>query len=761
MLDGAFKSPLQGVSQQAPRDRLDGQCVSQVNLIADPVKVLTRRPPLEYLNKVDIDDSYKWLNFKFQDTLYYLFHKIGSVKLYDIMADTELTLSGSVPSYIGNNMCVASIDDDVIMCNQDVTVEMDNFTEQSCPQTRIVYSRGGVTTYTYSITVDSTTVSYSPNNAANASGSNIINELYTQLIAESAVTNLYNVSRRDNVLMIRCKNVANPAPVVAVSDGGTGKDLILVRSEINDIGELPPFAYDGMFITVRSDRRSEYDDYYLMYVAEGGAAFTLQPGFWVENAKPGEKHFFDDSTMPHKLTINKSAGTFTIQEGEYAPRRAGSVLTNPTPSFVGKSINNLSTFQGRLVILTDAVFMSRTNNPLFCFRQTVTTLTDTDPIDIKSSIESPERLNSGIQFNRNFLAYGDSVQFAVLGETKLTPETAALPVLSNFSASRVRPVPTGLSVMHAYPFGDFSGMYEIFPTTIQDRVQYDKITAHVSNYIEGQVKHMAGATNFDSVYVLADNPDTIYVYKYLYSGEQKVQSAWSKWVFDFDILDFFISVDTMYILYKFNGDFCLGTIRLDYPEEEGLIYSIYLDNKVYVDVEDGTFLSPYKLDLAKDVLIMLDDQEGVQNPITNFNDDTLEGQLNINYTGKAVLGRKTYFEYIPNIPLIKDENGKVIGTGIFNILSYRATVRNTSTFFIDIINKKEELISTREYSSNRGGAGGDYQYDLLNLYTGIVKIPFHKNNQRFNIRFKDTSYVPFNLIDLEYTGRWFKAGKRI
>jgi hypothetical protein len=46
-VDGSLKSLLQGVSQQPPRDRLPGQSTDQLNMSADPVTGLTRRPPTD------------------------------------------------------------------------------------------------------------------------------------------------------------------------------------------------------------------------------------------------------------------------------------------------------------------------------------------------------------------------------------------------------------------------------------------------------------------------------------------------------------------------------------------------------------------------------------------------------------------------------------------------------------------------------------------------------------------------------------------
>ena len=45
-------------------------------------------------------------------------------------------------------------------------------------------------------------------------------------------------------------------------------------------------------------------------------------------------------------------------------------------------------------------------------------------------------------------------------------------------------------------------------------------------------------------------PDSIYVYKFFNSGEERVQTAWSKWTFTGSILDMFLIDEYLYILKK-------------------------------------------------------------------------------------------------------------------------------------------------------------------------------------------------------------------
>lgn len=759
MFSDSFRSPLQGVSQQAPRDRLDGQCTAQVNLLADPVDGLVMRPPLEFMTElVGVSKDSTVYSFKYEGKEFELFLTATTAALYSITDDVQYTLSGALPAYMSDTMDLAAVSDIILISNPEVTVTQATASTSENTDSALIFCKGGVTTYTYTIDVGALNYSYTPGTTSQASGTNIITELYTLMAADTALTTNYNVAQKDNVIWLQRKN--GSVPDVQVSDSGVGTDMVLVFDEVDDVADLPPYAPPDYTVTVRNDLTTEKDDYYLSF-------FQLVDGFgnngtWVEAPKAGIQNEFNLNTMPHQVTIDTGAETFSIATAAWEPRRVGDETSNPTPSFVGKTINFMSAFQGRLVLLSDTAVLSRTGDPLEVYKKSATTIDLDDPIDMYNSIERPERLDFAIQFNQNLIVYSETTQFLIPGESKLTPENAAMVVSSTLSASAAaRPVTTGLSVVHSYPYGAFSGMYEVFPTTLVDATQYDKITAHVSTYITGTIRCIESATNFDSLYIMSDDPRTLYVYKYLYSENKKVQSAWSKWQFDVDVIHYYVSTDKLYVTYVTDTDeVCLGLIELNSPKETSLDYTVFLDHRSVVDMVDGVFTAPYDVDVNAMKVVLIETTPGLEAGISDYNAGTGEvTTLFTEYTGKAVIGYPMYFEYIPTIPFVKDEKGVVIGTAVMNIFRYRASVRDTGSFFVDVIDTDGNTVSTREVSSNY--ADGDSEYDALNLFTGTRMIPFGRQNIKYNIKFYGTTYIPFNLLDLEYEFRWFLKGRRV
>ena len=61
--EAAYKSLLQGVSQQLPEERLPGQLTSQVNMVSDPVTNLRRRPGVLFRK------SWAWASADYEHSL--------------------------------------------------------------------------------------------------------------------------------------------------------------------------------------------------------------------------------------------------------------------------------------------------------------------------------------------------------------------------------------------------------------------------------------------------------------------------------------------------------------------------------------------------------------------------------------------------------------------------------------------------------------------------------------------------------------------
>ena len=129
-----------------------------------------------------------------------------------------------------------------------------------------------------------------------------------------------------------------------------------------------------------------------------------------------------------------------------------------------------------------------------------------------------------------------------------------------------------------------------------------EITGHVPKYIPGGVHKIAASSNEDCIAVLTERePNTVYVYKYYYSGSEKLQSAWSKW--EFSATDRILNCEFI---------------------ESQLIILVSREGQLHIEavnLEPGAVESDWNLAVRLDSVVN-QDQVNIQ---FNENDPTLEG----------------------------------------------------------------------------------------------------------------------------------------
>ena len=268
--------------------------------------------------------------------------------------------------------------------------------------------------------------------------------------------------------------------------------------------------------------------------------------------------------MPHQL-VNDGVNAFTLQRSAYADRMAGDDDTNPLPSFVGSQIDNMFFFKNRLgflskenIIMSESGFgsVNTEGQPVFNFgRTTVTTLLDSDPIDVSVSTSRVTNLKSAKGFQENLIIFAENGQFVLKGGNILTPKTVSITPITNFSfEDQVDPLPLGSYLYFPFTRGAFSGLREFTVNSTTDTYDSIEVTEHVPAYIPKNIIDMAGTTSEDMIVLLSGDEYTdgtnarncLYVYNYFWNNNQKVLSAWSKFSFTGEIRGIEFIESTLY-----------------------------------------------------------------------------------------------------------------------------------------------------------------------------------------------------------------------
>ncbi len=176
---------------------------------------------------------------------------------------------------------------------------------------------------------------------------------------------------------------------------------------------------------------------------------------------------------------------------------------------------------------------------------------------------------------------------------------------------------------------------------------------------------MQASSNEDMILVQTDNdPTAIYVYRYYWSGREKLQASWSRWVFGGDVIGMSFNRADVYILIKRGNNLFLERINLSI--DEATVYtngnfSIHLDRRVQLET-GGTTTIPYT-----DSNAIYIDKTGKVITVNQV-------AAKLANSEKVYVGVPFTFKYEFSEPVIKEDN-KAVTTGALQLRNY-ASVEN-------------------------------------------------------------------------------------
>ena len=544
LISSSIPNLINGVSQQPAALRLASQAETVVNCLPSPVEGLKKRPPCYHIAKlfagsagagrpfthiVDRDGTIKYLVI-IQDTALKVFGLDGSVKTVTAAGGfSYLDITGE-PS---QSFRVASVADYTFIVNREKTVAMSASTSFDWGTKSMVFIKTADYATTYSITVNSVTVSDTTANSGGNVPSNVT--IATNLAASLNANATFNASfvATQTDYIVRITKNDGGAYTLSSKDTRNGAMTIAIKGTVDTLTDLPTIAEHGFMVKILGSKATGLDDYYVKFETNTGSGFGH--GVWREAVAPGIPYLFDAATMPHVL-IRNSNDTFTFQPFTWAGRVAGDALTAPDPSFIGSKIQNLQLFRNRLVFLADEnVILSAADSYDRFFPETVQTVVDSDPIDIATGGQEINFLISSLVFANSLLLFSRHSQFRLdTGNVAaaLTPKTASVSALTTFKmVDTVDPVAVGRTIFFAVPKGEFNGVREFFLPDSSGPVPIsEEVTSPIPRFIPDALASMTATVSEEGLVLLSKNqPRRLYLYKFFFQDDTKLQSAWSYW----------------------------------------------------------------------------------------------------------------------------------------------------------------------------------------------------------------------------------------
>lgn len=761
-LEGAISGTLQGVSQQTPTERLAGQCSEQLNMLADPVTGVRRRPSTKYLRslvEVGVVSTPELFTTTYDtgngSTVLCINPATGAYAVFDT-SSALVTISGVDPYFVApaaSALQSVSLGGVLYIVNTDkpVQVQVSNTGKLDPQTTGFYFVRSGAFSKAYTVQVKLGGTEYTATyttpdgtavgDAAKAVPERITMELRDRLLTAGVPpTSMY---RTGATLFIK----DSAGPVVVTSDSGSSYILASTSSNVPLETDLPPYldpVADGALCSVGTGAQT------IVWYQYKDSTRT-----WVEVGAYGSPSGITSTSSPRKLD-SSGMGVFAI-EG----RLAGDDVTNESPAFIRDGlITGLGVYQGRLIILSGAyVSASAAGKPARFYRSTVTSLLPSDRIDIASGSSQNATFRQAVQFNRDLVLLGDTVQAVIpAGQTLLTPETASIVLTSDVVCdSSIRPTGTMQTLLYPSPrSAQYAAVLELVPSQYTSS-QYltQDITTHIPKYLQGRVRLTAGATNAGiAVFGVSGNLSDLVVHQYHFNADGKAQQAWYKWDFPYPVLSAEFTRTGMYLVVKVGTgaavmfmDVRVGGAGLTGEQ------SAFVDAYAEVDVVDGVVSIPAhlvgalpdKLLLVHSAGTMLGESVGIK----EISGATLTTVAPIT-SSTMLLGFKYRSLYAPTPPVLRDQNDIAIGTERVGLLRYILNTQNTGEFYVRVQDATRGVDYTNKVSAVPMNSPMLYPDAAIRADRGSVTIPCRTTAESTHLSVFTESGAELNVLTLEY-----------
>lgn len=780
LVSSTIPNLINGVSQQPYILRLSSQGEVQENGHATVAEGLKKRPPSIHIAKlfdVPLQDAFIHVINRDETEQYVVTIISGDLRVHGVdgtpySVDFPDGKGYLITSEAATSFRAVTIADYTFLLNNKVTVNEGYATSPGRPPEALVAIKQGNYGKTYRITINGAqAAAYTTPVGTSASDAPFIDTTYiaTQLAGSFSAAGCQCV-RYGSVLYI----TGGADFSISVEDGFNGNATVVIKGKAQKFSDLPNNAPEGFTIEVVGDPSSSFDNYFVKFVKNKAGDSV---GVWQETIKPGIKIDLDKATMPHVLVRNAN-GTFTFRRADWANKVAGDEDSSPYPSFVGYKLSDMFFYRNRLGLLSEEnVVFSEAGEFFNFFPTTVTTILDSDPIDVAVSHVKVSVLRHAVPFNQELMLFSAQTQFTLNAGELLTPKTVSINQTTEFECSvKARPVGAGRNVFFCVNKGAFTGVREYYVDGDSQTNDAADVTAHVPRYIPGQPLKMAAATNEDMIALLADGDRrSLYIYKYYWSGAEKLQSSWSRWVFaegDRLLSVEFIETKLFIVVAREDGTY-LERINIELGATDGMNtpYRVMLDRKCLVTggdkvvINDTTYTKvPVPYGVNHDNLVAFVNQGPMAGEVLQVIRHPEWLMVTGDLTGQQlVVGQKYNFKYRFSTLTVKEDapggGTQAVVTGRLQLRRMSMSYESTGFFKVSVTTQGREPFVYKF----TGKVAGDFDNILGQpvLATGVFRFPVMAKNTEVAIDVENDSPMPNTLLNSTWDGYFVNHTRRI
>ncbi len=780
MPEASIPSLVNGVSRQAPAQRLLSQAETQINFISDPAKGLLSRNGTELIAVIgdfNLDgDCLAHFIERDNNERYMLLLRDSTLNVYDLFTGQQntVTTDSGVLAYLNttdpeNDFAALTVDDTTWIVNRSVTVAAAGSVE-AAPTSTIVYIKRGLKTTTYSltfhvpgknVTLNHTTAAQSAGTASEISSIDIAKDIRDKIAESSAETDPELVDIRNNfyvdlygsTLRFRPKN--SSSYFVSCNDSYSDQATVAFTDSYKNYEDLPQHCFDGVKLEITNNAKDESSHYFLEYTTNSGHNI----GRWKEAAGWGLQHEVDTSTFPVKL-VRQSDGTFHLSRCDLEPRVAGDSDTAPEPHFIGRKIRGLCFHANRLgVICQNYITWSRDDDYYRFYPKTVRQALDDDTFEQTTVLEGLCDIKFTLPFSRSLLVFGANQQYQISSDGAFTPTLAVIePTTANDCSAIAAPVRAGASAYFVSPSGSYSDINEYYVMADEVANQANRITEHVDDFLPPNVFSLTARSSDNMLSMLTkDFRDRIYIYSYIWMGNEKGQSSWSYFELPAgsEIIRIKFISDKLYLLLQRNKQTRLE--RIDFGSADSIEANPYIDSRVRTtgiydpESDTTTFSLPYSVEDAEVCVTCAEDAATAGRTLNVVEATGRDIKVEGDYSSGSIYAGFSYesiYEFSEQYLRNKYKENQAITGKRTQIQRFQIDYADSGDFTARVISKGVTRDRKKSGLMSRGG----FVVNKPKIDSGTFKFPVNAQNTGTRIQLVAKSPYPVSFQSASWEG---------
>lgn len=776
-----IKNLIAGISQQPPILRFPEQGAEQINGWSSTTDGLQKRPPTQHVAYLNGSlGAFPLVHTIYRDggEKYFMTISGGHIRMFTMDGVERHVHFPHGKGYLANanerrDLRVVTVADYSFIVNRNVTVQASPRRSPSRNHEALVAVKSGQFGRWYTVIINGHQYAAhkTPDGSDSSHSQYLATDLIMQELANQLVANLaphgWGISCTKHYIHIVAP-AGSGVFKIEVSDGFGGTAISGFTRAAQRFNMLPAVAPDGYHVEITGEAGNSADTYFVR--------FDEANRVWKETVAQNVELGVEPSTMPHILK-RLSDGTFSFEQASWVDRKAGDDDSNPLPSFVGKRIRDVFFFRNRLGFLADEnIVMSVTGEFFTFFNSSVVNLGDADPIDVAVSHNRVSTLFHAVPFGEELLLFGAQTQFVLRSSGVLSPRDVRLDQATEYDCDPfTRPINAGRRVYFHVERSRFSAMKEYYSAVEDSAVKATMdITAHCPNYIPNGIHRLVASTTEDIICALTDGaPSKMFIYKYLFIEDSRVQSSWSTWDFGagVKVLGAGFTGSRLNFLLERDGQLCIEAMTFtsglpDYAEEP---YRVHLDRKrriaawsghydelAHVTVFDLKPIYPNVPDYTKYALVLSDGtavQATADGAVRMFGDT--RGM--VSFAGKEMPFLFVFSPFMIKQP--NDQGGSTAENGGRLQLRYGyVDYGNSGTFNVKV--KTQSRTYTYTESGRRLGSSSNVLAQPP-IQTNRLRFPIQSLNVGCEILIESSEPTPLALISAGWEGLYFRRSQRI